>query len=833
MKNTYKTLLSLLLVSLVVGVGKSSAQNDTLVVDWLSDEGAVLENSLYETIVADTNDSGERLNPNRVYKLQSSAFYYVKESIVNEGWHLNIVGEKPDPNNTDAFPPIVQAIHREDNSVVGKVISAQADLTVKNAILTNVTTAGNYPYELYEVQAANARITFDNVIFEKSQWGFFGVYGAGSDLFVTNSTFRNLASHTEPWGGRGFSVWTDVDTVWVENNTFLNVNGFPMQIEGGAPNTFWVNQNTFVNSGRQVMIAPWIIEGAFTNNLILNGFWHGEAASEISQDRMDSDDEQYSGMFTIESLPGRYGRDLARKVAVANNSFFLESEYETYYTADNDTFNIRKQPLLNVRTTELFNANPNMVVTENLFDEEMPDFTTYPDNHQERIQLITDIRNGVEPTEYGYWYPDQPSVEPLEAVFSYPLPEDLSYTNSTLLSAAVGGYPLGDLNWFPAEKANWEANKSAQYDAIEELFEGEITTEFLGSLQAESASLSGDLATEAAPDRYLVRIEANGNIVWDSFDMTDAGTYDVVVSHRTWYGDTNVDRATDLVVNGGDPINFTIGEEQDGESWSEATVSDVAFEAGSNSLTLQKNWGYMDYQWVKIVEAGTETEVTTLWPGEAELDGGGSYVAPEGGLSASGDYMATFSGSGTIEFSYNSGSEVPDLILDVKYLSDGADNIDVSVNGTSTPVSLDGSLDSWTKASVDNVSFQEGDNTITITYSGSGTVKVDEVQLFGVEGLGTSNEDIVKPDGFRLAQNYPNPFNPTTTINFNLGEMSNVSLSIYNVLGQRVATLVQGEQLASGSHTLQFDAARLASGVYFYRLQAGDFVSTRQMTLIK
>jgi hypothetical protein len=171
--------------------------------------------------------------------------------------------------------------------------------------------------------------------------------------------------------------------------------------------------------------------------------------------------------------------------------------------------------------------------------------------------------------------------------------------------------------------------------------------------------------------------------------------------------------------------------------------------------------------------------------------------------------------------------------VDVKYLSDGSDNIDVAVNGTSTAVALNGSLDSWTKASVDNVNLQEGDNTITITYSGSGTVKIDEVQLFGVEGLGTSSEDILTPDGFRLAQNYPNPFNPTTTINFNLGEMSRVNLGIYNILGQRVATLISGDQLASGRHTMQFDAAGLASGVYFYRLQAGDFVSTRQMTLIK
>ena len=88
------------------------------------------------------------------------------------------------------------------------------------------------------------------------------------------------------------------------------------------------------------------------------------------------------------------------------------------------------------------------------------------------------------------------------------------------------------------------------------------------------------------------------------------------------------------------------------------------------------------------------------------------------------------------------------------------------------------------------------------------------------------------PTRYALEQNYPNPFNPSTTIRYALPRRTAVTLVVYNTLGQEVATLVQGEKEA-GYHEAVFDASGSASGVYFYRLTAGDFIETRKLLLLR
>jgi hypothetical protein len=99
-------------------------------------------------------------------------------------------------------------------------------------------------------------------------------------------------------------------------------------------------------------------------------------------------------------------------------------------------------------------------------------------------------------------------------------------------------------------------------------------------------------------------------------------------------------------------------------------------------------------------------------------------------------------------------------------------------------------------------------------------------------GRTTSPQASVLPREFDLEQNFPNPFNPSTVIRYAIPVKSRVLLTVHNILGQVVATIVNESQDA-GFHEIRFDAPNLSSGVYLYRLEAGKFVETRKLTLIK
>ena len=95
------------------------------------------------------------------------------------------------------------------------------------------------------------------------------------------------------------------------------------------------------------------------------------------------------------------------------------------------------------------------------------------------------------------------------------------------------------------------------------------------------------------------------------------------------------------------------------------------------------------------------------------------------------------------------------------------------------------------------------------------------------------NVEVVTPKQFNLSQNYPNPFNPTTTINYEVAVPVNVTLKIYNMLGEEVATLINNQFREAGQYNVNFNASKLASGAYVYRLTAGNFVQTKKMILTK
>jgi hypothetical protein len=98
--------------------------------------------------------------------------------------------------------------------------------------------------------------------------------------------------------------------------------------------------------------------------------------------------------------------------------------------------------------------------------------------------------------------------------------------------------------------------------------------------------------------------------------------------------------------------------------------------------------------------------------------------------------------------------------------------------------------------------------------------------------VGMAGVDANVSKGFQLFQNYPNPFNPLTTIEFDLPKNSDVIIEVYNTTGQKINTLIK-ERMSAGSHLVEFNAQNLSSGVYFYRIEAGEYQDVKKMILIR
>jgi hypothetical protein len=147
----------------------------------------------------------------------------------------------------------------------------------------------------------------------------------------------------------------------------------------------------------------------------------------------------------------------------------------------------------------------------------------------------------------------------------------------------------------------------------------------------------------------------------------------------------------------------------------------------------------------------------------------------------------------------------------------------------------EGPVGSWHKKSYDLSAYAGKNIYFAVNYYikdagafgfSSDAVWIDHFTLTG-KGFGG-----VEPVSYRLFQNFPNPFNPNTEITFSIAADSRVTINIYNTLGQEVAQLVNANY-SKGTYTINFDGTNFSSGVYFYRITAGDFTEEKKMVLIK
>ena len=168
-----------------------------------------------------------------------------------------------------------------------------------------------------------------------------------------------------------------------------------------------------------------------------------------------------------------------------------------------------------------------------------------------------------------------------------------------------------------------------------------------------------------------------------------------------------------------------------------------------------------------------------------------------------------------------------DARLTGDYRLSEADEVTIQVQSSDYPISL----------TITNLETNESYVLIEIAKG----VEVGNHRLEEGEEIVIGNEEVSMlkirkeeslPTTYSLEQNYPNPFNPSTTIKFSLPETSNVMLTIYNTLGQKVGELVNGN-LEAGYHSYRWEAGSVASGIYIYELRTENFISVKKMILMK
>ncbi len=380
-------------------------------------------------------------------------------------------------------------------------------------------------------------------------------------------------------------------------------------------------------------------------------------------------------------------------------------------------------------------------------------------------------------------------------------------------------------------------------------------------------------------DFYMAKYDADGLLLWAkaagglSFDFVASIVVDAFGnSYLTGEflgaatfgaGETN---ETTLISAGLDDIfvakysadGLLLWAKQTGGSESDSGIS-IAVDASGNSYVTGEFTGSVTFGASEIHETTLSSAGSTdifvakydadgllLWvksAGGSALDVGSGIVVNASGTS----YVAgNFQGSAT----FGTGSantltteRIRGLFL-VNYDTDGlllrakkaGDGNGSGVGGFSARIGLDTSDNIYMNGQFAGSMTLEGGETTETTLTSGGLSDIF-VAKYGMGAPTSVNETSILINDFKLAQNYPNPFNPTTTISYELQETGLVRVSVYNMLGQKIKTLLDENQ-KSGNHRLQWDGTnnsglKVTSGVYYYRIDAGDKRVVKSMLLIK
>lgn len=267
----------------------------------------------------------------------------------------------------------------------------------------------------------------------------------------------------------------------------------------------------------------------------------------------------------------------------------------------------------------------------------------------------------------------------------------------------------------------------------------------------------------------------------------------------------------------------------------EAQFSEITDVLVINEINYNSSDDFGTGDWVEIFNTMDEPVDVSGWIFKDQVDSN-SFVIPNNTVLEAFGYLVIADDTTKLksvnpdarnyigDFAFNLSGSGEELRL---FNADGG-LVDVLTYSDDTPWPIEADGDGSTLELTDASS----DNTLAASWMASSRLGGTPGWANGTVPVSIENEGKDSPDSFVLKQNYPNPFNPSTNISFVLPQSSKVQLTVYNMLGQKVETLVDGN-LSSGSHTVRFEASNLSSGIYIYQLRTPTTSLTQRMVLVK
>jgi len=463
------------------------AQKDTVDVSSDISEGN-LNNAINDAIGTGTLD-------NTVFRLEPYGYYVLSAEVITpQSSHLDIWAPEP---GTDQFSAPPQIVWTSSTAVTkDRMFGIQGDFTMRNVWVRSADVAGAQVgtcIQFDDDPINGNKGVFEGVIFEyfpapPSPGGTINVLASHFKGTFINCYFRNCIDRQLRYYGRAVSFpyetegWHN-DSLYFENCTFANMGYVVMQEGAEYSDNVFFNHCTFINISMFTLESGWWYKLAVTNSIWVNAFMFGYIPAQGTAG---------SGCFDIQRVED-FGftvpfTDQDRRILFTNSSYFLEPWLVDWQTTSSPwaifLHNNRRddeipqpQPMLNEAALAFFDsistetglkAYPYMNRAE-IYDSTDPGFINPPTNI-DSIKVWLNKKWDTNTAHNWAWN--------LESGLNqeWPLPENLAYTNTMLQTAAMSGFPLGDLyHWWPAEYAQWETQKDAEWANILDMLENGIT----------------------------------------------------------------------------------------------------------------------------------------------------------------------------------------------------------------------------------------------------------------------------------------------------------------------------------------------------------------------